>query len=490
MTRGGKIIVRAIDVAGRAPAHDDAMEDRCVGAVLDFGQRGLDAVLAHCRPEDLYQPGNRTILEAAVALNSRGVAVDTATVRQELESHGQLGVVGGVARLVALSGRCTAPESVEPYAKALSDLAHQRRVTEAAAEVHARGYEQSGDPASFVDFAAARMSAACERAKESTLETVGDVLDTVVPRLAAQWEGQANPRGMQTGFREYDQTTGGWHPGHLHVVAAYTGGGKSAFALQASTHIAGQVYEGERAAVLFIAGEMTKRELAERQLCQEARVTDEELQTGHGEGRDFPVGDVDAQSRRLSGLPIFFHDSAVSAHEVPGLVRAAQRRCDKRRDDDGRRYRVRLVVIDYLQIMRLEKADRLDIAIGMFTRACKQMAQDLGVHILLVSQFGREAAKKGGRPSMFDLRESGAIENDSNLITIVHRPSIAMEPESEAAKLLDTMSEFIVAKSRGRGKGSQLVAYRGPFFRFEEPTPADIDRWKQGRDAAKARGKS
>lgn len=475
-------IVRAIDVAGREPAHSDDMEQRCVGAVLDFGHRALDAVLAACTLDDLYRPASRTVLEAARDLHARGEAVDTSTVARELDSHGRLLSVGGVAGLVALTGRASSPESVEPYAKALASLAHQRRVTEAAAEIHARGFEQSGDPASFIEFAAQRIGAACERQGEAELHSVGDVMDAHVPDLVKQWHGEREPFGMRSGLTEYDAITRGWHPGQLHVVAAYAGGGKSAFALQTATHIADSVYDGDHCGVLFIAGEMTERELVNRQLCQVAGVTDDELQTGSGD-----TGKIVDAADRLRSLPLFFHDRSVSVHEIPALVRKAQRRCDRVQRE--RRTRIRLVVIDYLQIMRLERAERQDIAIGNYTRACKQMASDLGVHVMLISQFSREAAKKGGRPSMFELRESGAIENDASLITFVHRPSITMEPESEEARLTDSMCEVIVGKARGRGKGTQLVAYRGPHFRFEVPSAMDLEQWRRGREMAKGRGK-
>ena len=475
-------IVRAIDVSGREPAHSDDMEARCVGAVLDFGARALDAVLAHCALEDLYRPASRTVLEAARDLHARGEAVDATTVARELDAHGRLIGVGGVAGLVALTGRASTPESVEPYAKALAALAHQRRVTEAAAEIHAKGYDHSGDPASFVEFAAQRIGQACERQGAAELHSIGDVLDAHVPELVRQWHGEREPFGMRSGLTEYDAITRGWHPGQLHVVAAYAGGGKSAFALQTATHIADSVYEDEHCAVLFIAGEMSERELVNRQLCQAASVTDDELQTGSGDS-----GRIVEAADRLRGLPLFFHDRSVGVHEIPGLIRKAQRRCDRVQRE--RRTRVRLVVIDYLQIMRLERAERQDIAIGNFTRACKQLASDLGVHVMLISQFSREAAKKGGRPSMFELRESGAIENDASLITFVHRPSITMEPESEEARLTDAMCEIIVGKARGRGKGSQLVAYRGAHFRFEIPNAMDLERWRQGRELAKTRGR-
>ena len=470
-----RVVTRALDVAGRVPKHNEDLERELVAIVLEQSKY-LDDVVHIAPPEAFYVTSCRTILEAAVAVRAAGQPVDIQTVGAWLNARDKLQAVGGMNALSTLVLTAPSVLSVETYAKIVAGLALQRRVTDAAALVHGEGYAFAGEPADFVNFAVDAISKAAERPEDARLELMPDVLTRRMGEIVDGWHGRRSAAGMLTGFARYDQLTGGWKLGHLHTMAAYTGGGKSAFALQCAVNLAGQEYNGERVGVVYVSAEMPKEELADRALCQLAGISDEQLRfCTYPESKNDPLNQA---VRRLEATPIAIFDSAASVADVRSCIARAQRQFDKHADPNRLPIKVRLVVIDYLQIMQLGDADRQDLAIGAFTRAMKQLALDERVHVVLISQFNRDAAKRGGRPSMFDLKESGAIENDSNLITLIHRPSITMEVESAEAKAWEEYAELIVAKSRGGGKGHERVAFRGPFFRFEAPTESDLNAWR------------
>lgn len=481
-----RVVHRAIDTSGRVLPHDLDAEAAVLGAIL-LRPELLSELVAIAPASAYYAPANERVLSAMVDVADKGEPVDLRTVGSWLRDRGQLEAVGGIAYLAKLFDATPSVANAAAHARIVAKLARTRRIAEAGAVVHGEAYAFKGDPDDFAEMAAREMGKALDRVEDNELEALSEVTARRAKELEAQWAGEREPTGMLTGFSRYDEITGGWKLGHLHVVAAYTGGGKSAFSLQAALNLAGTEYQGERVGVVIISAEVPKEEIFDRAVCCLAGVTDQELQGGKFTPRQ--ADEVMAAWQRLHTLPLMIFDNAASVHDVRSLVDRAQREFDKRGDPEKPRIRVMLVVVDYLQIMDLGEADRHDLAIGHFTRSMKRTALEKKAHVVCISQFNRDAPKRGGRPSVFDLSGSGSIENDSNLITLIHRPSISMPAESPEAKAWEEYAELIVGKNRGRGKGHHRVAFRGRHFRFEEPTQTDLENWRRAgelsRDAVK-----
>lgn len=475
-----RVIHRALDVAGRTLPHEPEAEAVVVGNVLDHPEL-LDDVLGVVRPDAFFVDACRRVLEAVVDLRAQSLPVELVTVGHWLKSRGWLEPIGGVAMLSTLSTQPTVAD-VKVYAHQVADAQRRRQLIDAASMLIGEGYASNVSVDELAARAMTLVTSAAERTQDAELEFFGDVAKRRLRELEEQWAGTRERSGVSTGYDELDAMTGGLQPGSLSILAAHTGGGKSALALSLAIQAAQTRWHGSRVGVVYLSLEMLKEELFDRAVCGVAGIDDLSLQNGEltNEQGDELVKACDL----LTSLPIALHDCAVDLHAIRSLVRRAQQRLERDAADPANPCRVRLVIVDYLQLMDAEEADTRADEIDQLTRGLKLMAVELNLHIMALCQFNREGGKQPeGRPKLSDLKGSSAIEQHANLVVFVHRPYVCMTNQAtDYAKAIADKAEFVVAKNRKGKTGHIPMKFVGEFYRFEKPNAADFARWASAEE--------
>jgi replicative DNA helicase len=476
--------LRVLDVGGRVPPHDLDVERALIAHVFSR-PGGLDEI-ADLDPADWYSDAHRRIHEAALELQRVGTPVDLQTIGSWLNDRGLLQAVGGTSYLAKLIDATPVVAHVDAYVKIVADKAGVRRLIETCQRITGEAFEDPSDFAALANRAAEAVHQVAERKRDAALVVAYDAMVARVADLDEQWQGRRSPRGLPTGLDELDELTGGLRPGALSVVAAVTGGGKSAFALQVARHVAGTSHNGEAIGVVYVSLEMPVDELVDRTLCSLAAISDEELQTGALD--DEQRERLRAATNTLGALPLWFYTAPVSATAIRSLVRRAGREFIRNASDPSKPRRIGLVVVDYLGLMDRPEAERNDLSIGMITRALKLLAMELGLHVMLLAQFNRDASNGTEPPKLRDLKDSSSIEQDSNFVFFLHRLWLLLpDRTTEAARALKDCVEIILAKGRRRDVGSVFARFNGKRYTLETPHAGDVERWDHARPKPRQR---
>jgi len=428
-------------VSDRAAPNDRASEDAVVGAILERPNL-LPDVAAILRPEDFYFGELREIYEAALAVDSDGLAADPVAVMMELRRNGSnvdpIRVrdlyAGGVSTIGA-----PIPELATTYARTVVRLATQRKLRSTLLDALDEIDGDKRDPAQIAaDVSAETIAATVDR--EVTTEPLGDLLSEALEVLEARSTKEQDPSSIQTGFLGLDQLLGGMMRGQLVLVAARPGEGKSSLAANVGRNVAGSA-----GPVAFFSLEMSAFEVAMRMLCTEASVAYSSVRTGRATPLDWQR--LLAATERLVGLPLAIDDRPFL--RVPE-IRAAARRVPG----------LALVVVDYLQLMgstAARGANRQE-QIAEISRSLKLLAKELSVPVLACAQLSREVEKRANRrPTLADLRESGGLEQDADVVILLHPdPS---HPSNHDA---------IVAKHRNGPTGTIRLTFRRDVTRFTD----------------------
>jgi replicative DNA helicase len=373
------------------------------------------------------------------AIGGRGEPLDRVTVKAELARVGKLADVGGEEFLDDVALFTPDSANAEHYARIVRDLAAERRMIQAGHQVAALGYEQHGATAEYLDRAEALIYAARSDTTETDFARVKDMLAAAVNRIQERGERDSSLTGAPSGLDALDRYTSGFQPGQLIVVGARTSKGKSALALD----IVRAVGDAGGASALFSL-EMSKEELVERLFAAQAHVDLQHIRTGQLEDDDWrrvmcavdPIGQM--------GIEIFDRPDLSVLH-----VRAKARRLASRLATSDRP--LRLVVVDYLQLMTgTGNEDKREEVIAMNTRGLKALAKELSIPVIALAQLNRDVEKRGGKPRLSDLRESGSLEQDADVVLLIHRDDEDL-PAGEA--------DIIVAKQRNGPVGDARVAF-------------------------------
>ncbi|GAC1351494.1 MAG: replicative DNA helicase [Polyangiales bacterium] len=480
--RGGegfRPLVRAIDVGGRVPPHNDEAEASVLSAILSDGH-AIDGVLEFLAAEHFYVDANRRIYEAAIELHSRGQPVDIQTVGAWLKDRERLQAVGGIAYLAKIVDTTPAVAHVAAHAKIVREKSRVRRLIETCQLVAAEGYGDYGEAQEYIDSAEQKIYELARTPESSTVHLMYDVVRGSFEQLQAALERGKLITGVPSGFHDLDEKTSGMHEGELIIVAARPGMGKTSYVLNIATHVASAIPEqapGEEMALDAIYGvmvfslEMPKEQLANRMMCSEGRVNLSDLRKGQvgGEKWDRLV----ESANHLSQLPIWIDDSAaISVLEVRAKVRRQQHEFDKKTPDGRCKQKIGLIIIDYLQLMRgRDGAQSREQEISEISRGLKALAKELRVPVIALSQLNRAVetrSAKDKRPQLSDLRESGAIEQDADVIQFIYRPEYYVTDKNSAeAQKMKGYAEIIVAKQRNGPTGRVPVTFIDDYTRFE-----------------------
>jgi replicative DNA helicase len=471
--------VKAIDVAGRVPPHNLDAEAAVISAVLTDGH-ALDAVLEFLSAEHFYSDANRRIFEAAIELHSKGQPVDVQTIASWLRDRERLSAVGGISYLAQIVDATPAVAHVAAHGRIIREKFRVRKLIETCQMVAAEGFGDYGEAQGFIDTAEQRIYELARTPEKSTVSLMYDVVRGAFDELQAAFERGKLITGVATGFHDLDEKTSGMHSGELIIVAARPGMGKTSYVMNIAVNVASAIPEQApdsevvvepRQGVMVFSLEMPKEQLANRMMCSEGRVNLSDLRKGQvmGEKWDRLV----ESANHLSQLPIWIDDTpALSVLELRAKIRRQQHEFDRKDANGNYTQKISLIIIDYLQLMKgRENAASREQEISEISRGLKQLAKELRVPVIALSQLNRAVetrSSKDKRPQLSDLRESGAIEQDADVIQFIYRPEYYLTDKgSPEATKMKGYAELIIAKQRNGPTGRVPVTFIDDYTRFE-----------------------
>jgi replicative DNA helicase len=433
----------------RVPPQSLEAEESVLGGIL-IDNTTLDRILDVIRPQDFYRGAHRKVFGAILDLTERNEPVDLITLSEVLKARGELADVGGAAYLAELAERVPTAANALHYARIVRDRAVLRELIGAATEIATRGYESGGDVAELLDRAEQTIFAIAERQVRSSFSRLADVLVGSIKTIERLYEQKQTVTGVATGFADLDHLTSGLQRSDLVIVAGRPSMGKTAFCLNIAEHAALRTDTG----VAIFSLEMAKEQLAMRMLCSEARVDLARVRTGHLSDREFPK--LAMAAGRLADAPIYIDDTpALSVLEL----RAKARRL--KRDPAAK---LGLVIVDYIQLMRsTDGKDNREQEISEISRSLKALAKELELPVVALSQLNRQVESRNPPiPRLADLRESGAIEQDADVIVFLYREDYYVEDTDKKG-----VAEVVVAKQRNGPIGTVQLTFLREFTRFE-----------------------
>ncbi len=456
--------------------HKSEAEAALLGGVL-LRNEAFDEVEGILNEEDFYVPAHRAVFRAMRHLREAGQAIDVLTLEHQLELAGDLGLIGGIEGLGALADRHTSTRNVASYARIVREMATVRRLVVVTREIADEGMGGPEDIREFVDGAERRILEVNQRGREGGYVKVDNLVNEVFANLAQRARAKNPITGVPTGYSKLDEMTGGMQPGDLVILAARPSMGKTALALNICQNAALRSFEEDVAyPVLFFSLEMSSAQLIERVLCSEARIDAGKIRSGSLTESDF--AELIRAAGNVHKAPLFIDDSA-----APTIleIRARARRFRQDREifppqeptEEGMPSRppLGLIVVDYLQLCRGGKGryDSREQEISEISRGLKAIAKELKLPVLALSQLNRGVdSRSDHRPQLSDLRESGAIEQDADVIMFIYRGE-RYETDEVKRKELEGQAEVIIGKQRNGPTGTVHLTFVGKHTRFENP---------------------
>jgi replicative DNA helicase len=454
----------------RVPPQSLEAEQSVLGGIL-LENTALDRVVGLLGPEDFYREAHRRIFRAMLELAERNEPVDLVTLAEALRVRGELAEVGGGAYLAELAERVPTAANVVTYARIVRDRSILRGLIAAATDIATRGYDAPADVGALLDDAERRIFAIADREVRPAFVRIENVLTDTIKLIERLYEQKQAVTGVPTGFTDLDRLTAGLQPSDLIIIAGRPSMGKTAFALNIAAHAA--MHAGCGVAIFSL--EMSKEQLAMRLLCAEAQVDLARVRTGHLTDREFPR--LAMAAGRLAEAPIYIDDTpALSVLELRAKARRLKREP---------RARLGLIVVDYLQLMRsAEGKDSREQEISEISRSLKALAKELDVPVIALSQLNRQVENRNPpKPRLADLRESGAIEQDADVIAFIYRDEVYNEDSDKK-----NIAEIIVAKQRNGPTDSVELTFRREFTAFYNLELAPEDGTVSGAAGPEALG--
>jgi replicative DNA helicase len=406
-----------------------------------------------------HKEGHRRLFRALRSLVEQRMVIDYVTLRDELSRRGDLEQAGGVAYLDELVNAVPTAANIEYHARILREKAIQRRLIEAATAIVTEAYEGKTTAAELLDKAEGKIFTIGQQRRDDGFTRIKEMLWPSMERIEQLQRSGTSITGVPSGFVDLDEMTTGFQNSELVIVAARPSMGKTAFCLNLATHAA---IEGHGVAVFSL--EMSKDSLVQRMLCAEARVDSQAVRRGMLRDTDFTR--LARAAGTLQTCPIWIDDT-------PALTLLEMRSKARRLKADND---LKLVIVDYLQLMRSpEYADNRVQEISDISRSLKQLARELELPVIALSQLSRASEQRGGdrMPLLSDLRDSGAIEQDADIVLFIHRPEMyrdLREKAEQGGESLDGKAEVIMAKHRNGPTGSIDLFFHKQFTRFDNRT--------------------
>jgi len=438
----------------RTPPHSPDAERAVLGGIL-VNPKNYNVVLSNAAIEDFYKDAHRKILETIAGMIDKGVPVELLSVTETLRREGALDDVGGAAYLSSLMDGVPRSLNVEYYAKVVKEKALLRRLILSSAQIIASSYEEKEDAGELINAAQAAMIDVAERRDRGGFIPVSEVVGPTMEEIERLAQNRDAVTGVDSGFAELNKYTAGFHPAELTIVAARPSMGKTAICLNMTQHIGLRTPKS----VGFFSMEMSKEALLIRMLCADALIDIQSVRTGF-------ISERDLDRLRLSAERL--GPSRIYLDETPSLTLGEMKAKARRLRMEGN---LDIVFIDYIQLMRAGgRFENRNQEMSFISRSLKELAKELHIPVVGISQLSRAPEKSRGepRPMLSDLRESGAIEQDADVVIFIFRPEMYFKPdEMEGQAALRGIAEVIIAKQRNGPTGLVRLAFQNKFARFE-----------------------
>ncbi|MEZ6091074.1 MAG: replicative DNA helicase [Pirellulaceae bacterium] len=454
------------EILKRQPPFDLEAEMGVLGSIILLPEV-LDDIVSILAPEDFYDDANRILYDHLKSMQDAGDKIDVMLLVSRLKKADQYDAIGGPAYLGRLSGAVANAAHAVYYAKIVNEKATYRKLIEASTDILRDAYDQTQEARELVASAEQKVFAIMDGKQSQSVNSISDILHHAMDRIDARLRGEHTDGGCDTLYADFDAMTGGLHNGELAILAARPSMGKTAFAMNIAENVSMQL----RLPVLFLSLEMSGIELADRMLCSIARVSGHKLRNGtiSGEERERLV----EKANEIHSAPLYVDDSP--SRTVSEIAAAARR--IKRRDGA-----LGLIVIDYLQLIEPDNSrDPRQEQVAKIARRLKGVARELEVPVLCLSQLNRQSEEgKDHRPKLSHLRESGAIEQDADIVMFVHREEYYHR--GEAREQFAGQAEIIIAKQRNGPVGEVELTWEGAFTRFHNKAPERHSEFDQYAD--------
>ena len=436
--------------SGRMPPQDVDAEQSVLGSML-ISKDAIGEVSQLLRGNDFYQPNHETVFEAIISLFGRGEPADPVTVAAELQRRGELLRVGGAPYLHTLSASVPIAANAAYYAAIVREKALLRRLVDAGTKIAQMGYAGEGDADDTVDRAQAEIYAITEKRNSEDYAPLSEIMQGTLDEIEAISNHDGTLRGVPTGFTDLDELTNGLQSGQMVIVAGRPGSGKSTLGLDFCR--AASIHNNLTSAIFSL--EMGRAEITMRLLSAESKVPLNHIRNG-------PMSEDDWQklARKMgevSSAPMFIDDSP---NMTMMEIRAKARRLKQRHD-------LRLIVIDYLQLMSSgKKVESRQVEVSEFSRQIKLLAKELEIPIVALAQLNRGSEQRSDKkPMVSDLRESGSLEQDADIVMLVHREDMYERESSRPGE-----ADIIVGKHRNGPTRDVTVLFQGHYSRFVDMT--------------------
>jgi replicative DNA helicase len=461
-SKSNKLIPRDISESlGKLPPQALDLEEAVLGALM-LEKQALNAVVEFLKPEHFYAEAHQEIYGAIIELFKSSEPVDMRTVVNQLRKNAKLELVGGAYYIAELTAKVSSAANIEYHARVVIEMAIKRDLIKIASQIHQDAYEDTTDVFELLDKTEQSIFEISDSNLRKNYDNMKNLMYRAIQELQKLKEHKDGLTGVPTGFSALDRMTSGWQNSDLVIIAARPGMGKTAFVVSAMRNAA---VEFKRPVAIFSL-EMASVQLVNRMISAEAELDSEKIKKG--QLLDHEWQQLVHKTNRLSAAPIFIDDTpALSILEL----RAKCRRLKAE-------HNIELIIIDYLQLMRGDSAGNREQEIASISRALKGIAKELSVPVIALSQLSRGVETRGGdkRPQLSDLRESGSIEQDADIVMFLYRPEYYKITVDEEGMPTQGMGEVIISKHRNGSTGTVKLKFIGKYTKFADfdaPAPSD-----------------
>jgi replicative DNA helicase len=438
---------------GKLPPQELDLEEAVLGALM-LEKNALTAVVEYLRPDHFYAEQHKEIYTAIIDLFKSSDPVDMLTVAAQLRKNGKLELVGGAFRIAELTSKVSSAANIEYHSRILIERAIKRSLIQIASEIHQDAYEETTDVFELLDKTEQSIFQISDANLRKNYDNMKSLMYKAIQELQERKNHKDGLTGVPSGFSRLDRITSGWQKSDLVIIAARPGMGKTAFIVSAMRNAAVDF----NFPVAMFSLEMASLQLVNRLISAEAELESDKIKRGNL--AEFEWQQLVTKTNRLSSAPIFIDDTpALSILEL-------RAKCRRLKSE----HNIQLIVIDYLQLMKGEESGNREQEIASISRALKGVAKELNVPVIALSQLSRGVETRGGdkRPQLSDLRESGSIEQDADIVMFLYRPEYYKIDQDEDGMSTLGMAEVIIAKHRNGSLDTAKLKFIGKYTKFAD----------------------
>ena len=447
------------EYGGRKLPQDKDLEEAVLGALM-LEKDAYSTVCDMLKPESFYDPANQKIYEAIQLLGASQKPIDMLTVTDQLRHNGTLAEVGGPVHISDLTSRVLSAAHIETHARILAQKYLARELVSFSSTIESKAFDESNDVDELLQEAEGKLFEISQRNVKKEVTQIDPVINQAIAQIEAAANRTSGLSGLETGYTELDKLTSGWQRSDLIIIAARPAMGKTAFVLSMAKNMA--INYNTPIAVFSL--EMSNLQLVNRLISNACELEGEKIKSGQLSSAEWDQ--LMARVKHLYAAPLYIDDSPnLSIFELRTKARRLVRE-----------HQIQMIIIDYLQLMNASgmKYGSREQEVSMISRSLKQLAKELNIPIIALSQLNRSVesrgddSKTGKRPQLSDLRESGAIEQDADIVCFIHRPEYYLRSGQDAeGNDIRGLAEFIVAKHRSGRVDDVKMRFRHKFARFE-----------------------